>query len=66
MAFEKLTSEQGRLMVEMRTNINSLKTNISGLKESILEIKEMLQDIKKWDKMSEGGEKFVNDEEKKT
>jgi len=39
------------------------------LKESLLdlkEIKELLQDIKKRDRMSEGGEKFVNDEDKKT
>ena len=53
-ALEKVTSKQGRLMAEMKTDINGLKTDISGLKESILKIKEMLQDIKKGDRMSEG------------
>jgi len=40
---EKVTSEQGRLMMEMKTDINNLKTDISGLKESMLDIKEMLR-----------------------
>jgi len=47
----------------------SFRTDTTFLKKSLLdskEIKELLRDIKKGDKMSEGGEKSGNDEEKKT
>jgi len=64
-ALEKVTSEQGRLMAAMKTNINGLKIDISRLNESILDIKELLRKFKKGDRMSEGGESSVNGEERR-
>ena len=65
MALKKVTSEQGRLMTKMKTDINGLKANISGLKESILDIKELLWEFKKGDRMSDGGESSVDEEERR-
>jgi len=60
MTLEKLTSEHGRWISEMRANIIRLKESMLDLKE----IKEMLRDIMKGDKMSEG-ESSVNGDERK-
>jgi len=57
-ALEKLTSDQGRVMMELRNDIN-------GLKEDIIDIKEMLRNLKKGDRLSDGGESSVNGEERR-
>jgi len=58
---ENWISEQGSVIVEMKANITVLKESLLDLKE----IKELLWDNKRSDRISEGGEKFVNDEGKK-
>ena len=72
MNLERVTSEEGRLILEMQTDINGTKSEISGLKsdfnglkESILDIKELLREFKKGDRMSDGGQNSVNGEERK-
>ena len=57
-ALEKLTSVQGRMMMELRNDINRLK-------DTIIDIKEMLRNLKKGDRLSDGGESSVNGEERR-
>ena len=57
-ALEKLISDQGRVMMELRNDIN-------GLKDDIINIKEMLRNLKKGDRLSDRGESSVNGEERR-
>jgi len=60
-ALERWVSEQGKVVVELKADMEIIKESLPDMKE----IKTMLLEIKKSKKSSEGGEYFVDDEEKK-
>lgn len=57
---ERWVSEQGKVVVELKADMAIIKESLPDIKE----IKKMLQEIKKNKKLSEGGNSFVDDEDK--
>jgi len=60
-ALEKWVSGQGRVIVELKTDMGMVKEGLLELKK----IKEMLKASKKVDKSSKNGKMFINDKERR-
>lgn len=58
-ALEKMTSEQGRMMIEVKAKITAMKVDVSTFNDHLLEIKELLQELKREEKLLVGGENSV-------